>query len=36
VRRGVQLVVAAGVFPIVEHAASQGITEGPVEKMQLH
>jgi hypothetical protein len=28
-------VVAAGVFPIVEHAASQGITKGPAEKMQL-
>jgi hypothetical protein len=36
VRRGVQLVVAAGVFPTAASAVSQGIINGPAQKMQLH
>ena len=35
-RRGVQLVVAAGVFPTAVHAVSQGTTKEPAQKVQLH
>jgi uncharacterized membrane protein len=36
VRRGVQLVVAAEVFPIAGHVVSQDIINVPAQKMQLH
>ena len=35
-RRGVQLVVVAGVFPTAVHAVSQDTTKEPAQKVQVH